>query len=988
MNHGVRLFSCIVALLGIPAWEATAQINPLWGTSHLGANASGYSNEIADVISDPLLPVDLNVTRSVNGSIGTVTCSGTGGATQYSLATSNRITLSGTAWASACISGGGSWDNHARAGGSGWELTEICFDLSEGCRFQLAGTVNPGTSNSDSWIGFGPSSGGILEYYTNNGSLTASGFLYGGTYEIVCKSQSGASVQWTDGSVAKNANANISLQVTPIGTRLTGMEVVQTIQDMSNSVPLIAGKPTFVRAYVEPISAPSVPLMNPRLRGYNDSYQELPDSPLAPLRASAQAALPNAADPARRADWNGSVNFKLPPSWTSGGVYLQLEMAGLWDSSLRSFAFNASPQLALRFVRIALVRSGFTNAPPPPAEIAYALQDLADLYPLNLQGIHSSQTNMIITPLDGVKCTVEELIEKMATERNKDESSALYVGVFYGEEIAGQLTGLSDGIPGNVVVAKIGGGIDEKWIMAHEIAHALGEFHPVNTQLFGVVGLSITNADPAFLPETNYASGACSMIAPLDRAVTFPFYDGTIARIGPMNAGTTSLVFGLDTMWGRSHHVISPFSCADLMEQTSCRGSIDQWISSHTYTRLLAAMGTRWAPSTLRASGMKTTEDAQPYVLIRGLVDFGSNTVRLLPFETLSLNSFPDGPAGDTHLLNVYGRVGDFEVRVTGLCYSISFTPRTVSVSTDTSPPTKGYFSIPVPLTGYELMWVEVLRDSVVLASRNCSAHSPSVQMLSPMGGEVLEDTPLLARWNASDEDGDPLTYQVRFSRDGGQTWQTLANDWPTNEIPLFRDILPASTNAVLKVIASDGMNSGSSEPSGIFTVANHLPFVQIVNPTGDTAVVGDVPIVLEAIAGDMDDGTLPDDSVTWISSQDGLLGHSQWVETKGSARSEGTHQITVTVVDSAGATNEDSVAIHISRFTSPQFSECSRLTGGILQLSIWGDAAGQQVLETSTNLTEWAPVSTNTTPNGLFDYLRASDPAKPLEYFRVQTLP
>lgn len=63
-------------------------------------------------------------------------------------------------------------------------------------------------------------------------------------------------------------------------------------------------------------------------------------------------------------------------------------------------------------------------------------------------------------------------------------------------------------------------------------------------------------------------------------------------------------------------------------------------------------------------------------------------------------------------------------------------------------------------------------------------------------------------------------------------------------------------------------------------------------------------------------------------------------------------------------------------------------LVAGLLGVSLWGDTAGQQVLETSTNLHEWLPVSTNTTPNGLFDYLRTNDPAKRLEYLRVKTQP
>ena len=49
--------------------------------------------------------------------------------------------------------------------------------------------------------------------------------------------------------------------------------------------------------------------------------------------------------------------------------------------------------------------------------------------------------------------------------------------------------------------------------------------------------------DFVFLPETNFARGPCGIIAPLNRAVDFPFWLTGDALIGPiLGAGTGDLV--------------------------------------------------------------------------------------------------------------------------------------------------------------------------------------------------------------------------------------------------------------------------------------------------------------------------------------------------------------------------------------------------------------------------------------------------------------
>jgi hypothetical protein len=246
----------------------------------------------------------------------------------------------------------------------------------------------------------------------------------------------------------------------------------------------------------------------------------------------------------------------------------------------------------------------------------------------------------------------------------------------------------------------------------------------------------------------------------------------------------------------------------------------------------------------------------------------------------------------------------------------------------------------------------------------------------------------LLGQWTASDADGDALTYDVQFSSDGGQTWKTLALGWPNLTFPLDPADLPAGTNMFLKVVASDGINRSSAQSTNAFTVANHVPFVTIVTPATNASFIGSVPIVFEALAGDQDDGLLPGTNVTWTSSLDGWLGQGLVLGGNGAKLSAGKHWITVTAIDSAGATNSAAVPITISRYTAPIIENAKPFSEHTIQFLGVGDADAQHVLEVSTNLNDWVSHSTNAPANGLFEFYYDPAPGKPREFFRVRSQP
>src|SRR5206468_2105282 len=99
-------------------------------------------------------------------------------------------------------------------------------------------------------------------------------------------------------------------------------------------------------------------------------------------------------------------------------------------------------------------------------------------------------------------------------------------------------------------------------------------------------------------------------------------------------------------------------------------------------------------------------------------------------------------------------------------------------------------------------------RNGQVLASRQASANSPVVRVTSPNGGETLSGTNATFTWTASDTDGDALKYLLEYSKDNGITWKAMAVNLTSTSFRADLTVLPASTQALFRVSASDGFNT------------------------------------------------------------------------------------------------------------------------------------------------------------------------------------
>ena len=89
-----------------------------------------------------------------------------------------------------------------------------------------------------------------------------------------------------------------------------------------------------------------------------------------------------------------------------------------------------------------------------------------------------------------------------------------------------------------------------------------------------------------------------------------------------------------------------------------------------------------------------------------------------------------------------------------------------------------------------------LLYGETPLAERVGSPNVPVVALTSPLGGEQLNSQPLTITWDASDADGEALTFNVDYSTDDGATWTKLGWNWTETQLTIDSAQPPGSGQA------------------------------------------------------------------------------------------------------------------------------------------------------------------------------------------------
>lgn len=684
------------------------------------------------------------------------------------------------------------------------------------------------------------------------------------------------------------------------GFKLLGLEINQATQDSSNSVPLVADKPTLVRVYLS-VTGPTASINE--VSGALTASR--PGGPtLVPLLRSINVVNVSSSTDvnARRRDLTASLNFMLPADWIRAGT-LHLELSKLsiqgTDSDLPCDACgNVDAIGAPRFVQfnrtkplnLVLAPYEYTLSEKPTPDVLFtpmgALQWLNNVYPLAGS-----------FPSSGSGIHLVRILPARPTARDLHTNNG------------------------------IGDFIDDLQDVMNDLQDQSGSSMPSDTRLFGMVpsgsgGAAKASGNVAYgdtwavenglVPEPNYEGyGAIwaqelghtfgrrhvstdhGEIPPVDP--TFPFQHGGIAEPGAATitgywvAPTPSLIDPGTPAECRAH-------AHDFMSYGSVNSSVGEhtrsWVSPFTYKALFKVF-----EDLSTASAAPPSQRAEKLIVSGRVPEHGAVTLR--PFRRV-VTELATGP----------GTTGEYTAELVGADGRTLLTYRFDAREYEGAEPHQHGFNEYVPWReGTQAILIR--RGKTVLAKRTVSPNKPWVRVLTPKPGEIWGRVATIT-WEAGDEDKDTLTYTVLYNTGRDSAWLPVATGLTRPLATVDTSLVPGSARARVRVRATDGVNTTEAESSGTFVVADHRPVVTIIGPHANQTVDAGVGPQVAVAAYDPEDGMLAGTSVKWTSDRDGAVGYGPNPSLR--SLSSGEHVIVVTATDSQGNSARARVNIMVRR--------------------------------------------------------------------------
>lgn len=209
---------------------------------------------------------------------------------------------------------------------------------------------------------------------------------------------------------------------------------------------------------------------------------------------------------------------------------------------------------------------------------------------------------------------------------------------------------------------------------------------------------------------------------------------------------------------------------------------------------------------------------------------------------------------------------------------------------------------------------ISFLYQDTVIMTRTVSATAPQVSLLSPNGGQTLTDT-VTIRWEGSDSDGDSLHYNLLYSSDGGQQWETLVTQWGEKSYTLDTTQLAGTTTGRFRIMANDGLLTTHDDSDSDIIVPFNAPQAAISWPPDGSNFESGQSIILNGTATDPDGLPIDENNLSWTSDLNGLLGNGK--EVLISELLTGTHTITLSVTDNGGQTSESTIKLSMNQTES-----------------------------------------------------------------------
>lgn len=715
------------------------------------------------------------------------------------------------------------------------------------------------------------------------------------------------------------------LWIAPYDFEVTGLEVSQGIQNLNNDMPLIEDRRTIVRAYIQETTGRDVSGVNARL------YGERGGSSLSgsPLDAENQP-ITVWADGGDRLNIDDSFWFYLPTDWRSGDVTLRVEVN--YDDAVKeqdksdnemevSVSFEAADPLNMMFSPLHLHEGADRNN---PTQIYWCTEDDCDELYNSLIRYHPIADLNVWRFEDELKPTwhgwpfykewdpndasdASSILSRLQWKRfwTADPASPIhYYGMvheYFSARGLGYLPGLD----------ALGTMDSDTWAntpwymwggetMAHELGHNQGLKH-VECDGTEASGGAVDSDYPWPYPDCSLADVDSEGYYGLD--VYYNYWSFSEPYIISNDPSASSPNQGFPLMGYQSPNWISPWEYCKLLEEYGVSCGLSWSMASST----------RHSLSAQTQAAIAALQNADEYVLVGGVLDADRGEVWLDPSYRLiqpPAESLAEAIQA-LQMADVTQQDPDWQLTLEDATGAILYShPVTFNLDFhDGARVTTLNALLPLPVGTH---WIRVRQGDTVAAEQEISTHAPQVQVLWPNGGEQVQVGSVL-RWSGSDADGDDLVYTLLYSADAGASWRALALDVGETELTVTAQLLAdmlGSDQALLKVVTSDGVNTGEDVSDVTFSVPGSPPQAIINSPRDGTITAPGRLVILDGVGLDVEEGTVRGQSLRWSSDRDGFLGSGQ--ELALHELSPGVHHITLSVSDEDGMTGEASVTIFI----------------------------------------------------------------------------